>query len=78
MQKSREGDLKAAGILRVEDVGEQIARVFKLKKMADLATRLLGYQRCHDQMGMLSAIICIILAGPKCKCKLCSITVDYW
>ena len=53
MQKSREEDLKVAGVLRVEDVGEQVAKLFKLKKMTDLANRLLGYQYCHDQMGML-------------------------
>ena len=51
MQRSREGDLRAAGVLSVKDVGEQVVKVFKLKKMTELATRLLGYQRHQDQLG---------------------------
>lgn len=51
MQQSKAGDLRAAGVLGVKDVGEQVVKVFKLKKMNDLATRLLGYQQHQDQLG---------------------------
>ena len=49
IQKSRKEDLKQAGVLGVEDVGDQVAKLFKQKNMTDLSIRLRGYQHHQDQ-----------------------------
>ena len=51
IQKSKKEDLKQAGVLGVEDVGDQVAKLFKQKNMIDLSTRLQGYQHHQDQLG---------------------------
>ena len=51
IRKSRKSDLKQAGIRSVEDVGDQVAKLFKQKSMTDLSVRLRGYQYHQDQLG---------------------------